>query len=168
MDVTMEIPFFMIEIFLKKRQIFLVSHHQNERKWISREKTFEKYLDIEDDGLWKVLTNICNGILVYLQYDFGAIEIKTNTAELHIILSPSSIKVVDQYHYKKCTVVDTNVVSFDGIDVGKVIETFIQNMNKRWKEIKKICNQDYTIDNIKEWEFDENGRYPDKIIQEKL
>lgn len=38
----------------------------------------------------------------------------------------------------------------------------------KYERNKKICNRDYTIEDMKEWEFDENGRYPDKIIQEKL
>lgn len=38
----------------------------------------------------------------------------------------------------------------------------------KYERNKKICNRDYTIEDMKEWEFDENGRYPNKIIQEKL
>ena len=133
----------------------------------NEEKRFEKYLDIEDEDLWRVLHNICNGFLGFLQYDYGMIEIKTPTNHVHLVLAPDSIRVIDQDHNKDYTVSDTNVIIFNGINIEKMIEDFVLEMNKSWKEIKSTCNH-YTIEDDTEFSFDTTCRYPSQIVQEKL
>ena len=132
------------------------------------EEEFEKYIEIEDYEVWRVLETFCNGFLSWLQYGYGLIRVKTKENSLNIIITDNTILILDQDHDENMSVTDTNVIKFKNMNIEELIITFMKNINNHWEIIKEICFRNYTFEEDKEFKFEETGYKPDQIIKEKL